>query len=229
MSLWDNWLNHSSLVLLGWWGQVSTPHTLCPLTIIPVDLALASPNSHHESVHARNVTSFSTLVLLRWLQQASLEETVVSPLLGTFYLSLLFTFLFPPKISLWGLLKVLIAQHSARSRDERKTVEFIDPIMAKHTNTSDSGFCNSSAIPPSSGKGSPCWFINLGTKCLSQTWWVNRPASPVALYSYIWQAELHKGFCPHFPSVRLYEDKWLNPNYGQGYLISDPQPLALLQ
>lgn len=58
---------------------------------------------------------------------------------------------------------------------------------------------------------------------------VGKQASPVALYSYIWQAELHKGFCPHFPSLRLYEDKWLNASYGQGYLTSDPQPLAMLQ
>lgn len=36
--------------------------------------------------------------------------------------------------------------------------------MAKHTYTSDTGFCNSSAVPPSSGKGSPCWFINLGNQ-----------------------------------------------------------------
>lgn len=32
--------------------------------------------------------------------------------------------------------------------------------------------------------------------------WVNSPASPVALHSYIWQAELQRGFCPRFPSVR---------------------------
>lgn len=70
----------------------------------------------------------------------------------------------------------------AQSREERRTGELIDPIMARLQ-------AAVSVIPQPFlhplEKGSPCWFINLGTKCLSQAWWVNRPSLPSSL------AQLH--------------------------------------
>lgn len=173
MGLGENWLNHFSLVLLGWCGfSLNSTYTFS-LDYYTTRSCFSSPKFPPRPSTCKECHIF------QYTRSASLTTT------GFLRGKHCFT-------PLWHLLPVSAFHISLSSQDfsvgtsespycpglsmEQGWEDDGGVHWSHHrqTYTSDS-FCNSSTIPPSSGKESPCWFTNLGTKCLSQTWWVNRP------------------------------------------------------
>lgn len=133
MGLGENWLNHLSLVLLEWCGfSLNSTHTfsLDYYTTRSCFGSLKFPPrlSTCKECHIFQHTGSAPLTTIGFLR----GNHCLTPLrhllpVSAFHISL------SSQISQWGFLKVLIAQDSARSRDERMMVEFIDPITDKHT------------------------------------------------------------------------------------------------